>query len=153
MTQGERIADELRRSLSGPAWHGPSLDELLRDITAEQASWRAGDVHTIHELVLHISTWQRLALDALSGAPMPHDLPPAEDWREAGNWVSARNELEEMTNRLAGACSQLTDEQIARIVPGRDFSAYVLLHGVAQHHAYHGGQIAIIRKLLHANAL
>ena len=28
-TRGERIADEIGRALIGPAWHGPSLNELL----------------------------------------------------------------------------------------------------------------------------
>ena len=38
MTEIERIEDQLKRSLEGEAWHGPALEELLADVTAEQAA-------------------------------------------------------------------------------------------------------------------
>lgn len=37
MNEIERIEDQLRRSIEGAAWHGPALDELLLDLTAEEA--------------------------------------------------------------------------------------------------------------------
>ena len=37
MNQIELIADQLQRSYSGEAWHGPSVQELLTGVTAEKA--------------------------------------------------------------------------------------------------------------------
>jgi uncharacterized damage-inducible protein DinB len=34
------------------------------------------------------------------------------------------------------------------IVPGTQYSNYVLLHGVIQHNLYHAGQIALLKKIL-----
>lgn len=152
MTEGQKIADQLRRSLNGPAWHGPSLEEVLREVRPDLVDARNDDAHTIHELVLHIGTWQRFALDALSGIPMP-DPATSEDWREPRDWQAALHELREANERLAAACDAMPDEQLGATVPGRDYSVYVLLHGVAQHNAYHGGQIAINCKLLQQTAL
>ena len=32
------------------------------------------------------------------------------------------------------------------MVPGKDYSVYVLLHGAVQHMTYHTGQIALLKK-------
>lgn len=36
--------------------------------------------------------------------------------------------------------------------PGANMKHRVLVHGLAQHHAYHGGQIALLRRALEAAA-
>ena len=59
-TQSEaaRIADQLRRAFEGEAWHGDSLFEILKSVSAEQAAARPiKNGHTIWELVLHIAAW------------------------------------------------------------------------------------------------
>ena len=38
MTEIERIQDQLQRAHHGGAWHGPALNELLADVTPEQAA-------------------------------------------------------------------------------------------------------------------
>ena len=35
-----QLADEVRSALTGPAWHGPSLEENLAGLTPEQAAAR-----------------------------------------------------------------------------------------------------------------
>jgi hypothetical protein len=49
---------EIRRSLHGPAWHGPALLELLADVTPKKRM-RAlvADAHTIAELAEHALAW------------------------------------------------------------------------------------------------
>ena len=38
MKEPVRIADQLRRALRGPAWHGDSVAEILDGVTATQAA-------------------------------------------------------------------------------------------------------------------
>lgn len=58
MSKSGQIADELRRAFYGEAWHGDSLFEILRGVTAAQAAARPiTNAHSIWELVLHISAW------------------------------------------------------------------------------------------------
>jgi len=149
MSEAHRISDQLKRAMHGEAWHGPSIQELLAGVTAEQAAARpvAGG-HSIWELVLHITTWERTALRRLRGeATEPTD---AENWPVAAGgeaaWQEARAALERGNAALADAVRSLSDAELLAIVPGERYSVYVLLHGVVQHDLYHGGQIALLKK-------
>ena len=69
MREVDRIADQLKRAYAGPAWHGPSLSELLKEVDAQRAAAHPlPGTHSIWELVLHIAAWdtavsRRLARD------------------------------------------------------------------------------------------
>src|SRR5580765_3356876 len=66
MSELERIADQLRRTLEGEAWHGPAVLELLAGITPEQASARPIlGVRSIWQLVLHLGGAYRVVLRRL----------------------------------------------------------------------------------------
>ncbi len=147
MTEIERIADQLHRSYYGNAWHGPALEELLKDVAADRAARRAvPDGHTIGEIVLHISAWEIAAAAALSGTPMPA-VPWEGDWPKPGkNWEDARAQLKRATDDLESAVRKLSDARLPETVPGRQYSIYFLLHGIVQHNLYHAGQIALLKK-------
>lgn len=151
MSEGTRIADQLRRSQQGAAWHGPAWGELLKDVDATLAQRRPlAGAHNIWELVLHVTAWQSAAARALEGQPMPN-LAGTEDWPPAGNtqesWRQAVRGLESANQELAAAISALPDERLEEQVSGRDYSFYFLLHGVVQHNLYHAGQAALLKKL------
>lgn len=150
--EARRIADELRRSVSGPAWHGPALAELLADVRESEANLRpVAQGHTIHELVLHMTAWQEVAAGVLRGEPAP-EAPFDEDWptSEGRSWGTTVEHLLTSLQGLVHAVAAVGEEQLEATVMGRDYPVYVLLHGVAQHNAYHGGQIALLKKLLQA---
>ena len=48
--------------------------------------------------------------------------------------------------RLRDALRKLSDDDLEKIVAGREYSFYFMLHGVVQHFAYHTGQIALLKK-------
>ena len=148
ISETARIADQLRRSYYGRAWHGPALSELLSGVTAKQASGKpiaAG--HSIHELVQHAAFWQRLTLGALHGTPIPRD--ESADWPSTLDpWESALTELRRVTDDLAAAIDSFPTVKLENIVPGREYSFACLLHGIVQHNLYHAGQIAILKKAL-----
>jgi uncharacterized damage-inducible protein DinB len=148
ISETARIADQLRRSYYGRAWHGPALSELLSGVTAKQASAKpiaAG--HSIHQLVQHVTFWQRLTLGALHAAPIPRD--ESADWPATLDpWESALTDLRTITDELAAAIDSFPVVKLENIVPGREYSFAFLLHGVVQHNLYHAGQIAILKKAL-----
>ena len=141
-----RIADQLRRSYYGPAWHGPALSELLSGITVERAAIRPiAGVHSIHELVQHVAFWERLALGALHGSPMPAD--ESDDWPATLHPLDfALADLRAATDELTAAIESFPVSRLEDIVPGREYSFAFLLHGIVQHNLYHAGQIALLRK-------
>lgn len=143
-SETHRIADQLHRSWHGDAWHGPSLTELLADVDAASAAAKVGNVHNIWEIVLHLTTWNRLAAKAIRGAAIP-PWPFPEDWPAVeGDWTAAQNALGRAIEDLESASIMAPLEQT---VPGRDYNFYHLLHGIVQHNLYHAGQIALLKKL------
>ena len=58
MSQTSRLADQIRRSYYGEAWHGDSIEEILTGVNAEMAAAHPlKNAHSIWELVLHIAAW------------------------------------------------------------------------------------------------
>jgi hypothetical protein len=74
-----RLAAQLQAAMEGPAWHGPAVLELLRDVSAAQAVARPiPNAHTIWELALHLQGAYRLVLRRLRGEP--ERFTEADDW-------------------------------------------------------------------------
>jgi uncharacterized damage-inducible protein DinB len=133
-------------------WHGPSLSEVLRGVTHEQAAWRPiGSAHTIWELVLHIITWVDVPHERLRGAARK-DVDTGEDWPTPPNssadaWQASVKRLENRHRALAETVRALRDEQLDDRVVGHDYTIRDMLDGVVEHGTYHGGQIALLTKL------
>ena len=149
MSEARRIADQLKRSHHGPAWSGPALGELLQNVDRALAQQRfLPGAHNIWELVLHITAWQAAALCAVKGGTMP-ELDVHDDWPATGHaeqdWRDAVARLDHVNQELGAALSDFPDERLADKVPGRDYSFYFLLHGIAQHNLYHAGQMAMLK--------
>jgi hypothetical protein len=156
MSEAARIVDELARDHSGEPWHGSSVSEILRGITSAQAATRpiAGG-HTIWEIVLHMTSWKQEVRRRLNAPPAS---PEAGDWPPVGSqtaeaWDAAVAALGAAHDALMKDAALLSDEKL--FAPGVDprdretgagVSYYVLLHGLAQHDAYHAGQIALLKK-------
>lgn len=69
------------------------------------------------------------------------EMPEAENFPAfTGDWEAARETLFGETRALAAEIEGLRDEELTEFL-------YVLLHGSVQHHLYHAGQIALLRKL------
>lgn len=147
-----RIADQLRRAFAGDAWHGPSLRDLLADVTAAQAQARPlASGHNIWELVLHIDVYVHLAFEATQGIPMPRLYRTEKDWPAVaegsdGAWAGATGRLFQNAEGLAQAIEGFTDARLKDTVPGREYDFYYLFHGIVQHSLYHGGQIAMLKR-------
>jgi len=150
MTESKRIAGQLRRAYSGHAWHGPALRQLLRGVGARQAAARpVRNAHTIWELVLHITAWKRAVLRRTQGNAT--SLSPAENFpamprATTANWKKTQAALRVAQYDLRRAVSALPDSRLKKIVPGKRYSVYFMLHGLVQHDLYHAGQIALLKK-------
>jgi uncharacterized damage-inducible protein DinB len=150
MSEISRIRDQFRRSLEGNAWHGPALNEILEDVTAEMASAKPlPGAHSIWELVLHIAAWQSAAIRMLRTEAV--HLSDEEDWPEPAGGESWRDDVQKLRAthlELDASIAQLDDSKLNDPVAARDYNVYFLLHGIIQHGLYHGGQIALLKKAL-----
>ena len=153
---------EIRRSLHGPAWHGPALLELLADVTPKEAHTHVvADAHTIAEIAEHALAWieevmQRLG-GATAGTPVRGDWPEQHD-RSADAWRTRIDSLRTAGDELDALLATLPAERLLDVVATREPDVpdgggvrfTVMLQGIAQHNAYHGGQVALLKKALRA---
>jgi DinB superfamily len=148
-----RIADQLRRAFDGKAWHGPAVNELLSGTSAEQAcAHPVAGAHSIFELVLHVEEGIELARGAVNGAALPSPTPFEVDWppvKDSGSaaWIQSVTRMLAAKNGLGQLIERFGDAHLSETVPGRQYDFYFLFHGVIQHSLYHGGQIALLKKI------
>jgi uncharacterized damage-inducible protein DinB len=150
MTETERLLDQYDRIMNGQAWHGDPVWKILDGILPDQAATRLhANTHTIWELVAHMTFWETVVYRRLNGLPVelreelnfPAMLEPTMD-----NWNSTLAELRRSNADFRTAVSRLEPARLDQITSAGNKSAYVEVHGVIQHHLYHAGQIAILRR-------
>lgn len=152
MSEIPRILDQMDRTFSGDAWHGPSLTVLLDGISAEDASRHpVAQAHSIWEIVHHVRAWNAIVQQRLrneSVDPTPEmDWPPVWEVTESA-WKRALDDLRESRERLRLAVEQLSESHLDEKPGNSRYSCYVMLHGLVQHDLYHAGQIAVLKKAL-----
>jgi uncharacterized damage-inducible protein DinB len=150
MDESTRIADQAQKMFEGGAWHGPSVLELLADVSPEMAAaYPIPGAHSIWELVLHLIATQDALLKRIEGVPaglktedfwLP--VPPVSE----AAWRETIEQLKQQELELRTAIGSFPDSRLeALLVPGGS-SAYNNFHGHIQHNAYHAGQIALLKK-------
>ena len=146
-----RLANHIKRTFTGPMWHGPALVQVLADVTHEQAAAHPiAGAHSIWEIVLHLAAWAEIAKARLHGDRMA-DPPPEEDWPPVANtgaadWKAATDRLHAGYLELARDVRKLDDAAIGATLAGLEYTASNMLHGVIEHGTYHAGQIVLLAK-------
>lgn len=154
------LLDALDRALAGDPWHGTALDRLLRDVPADAArATPVAGAHSIWAITLHCAAWTDEVAQRLAGEP-PSE-PRWGDWPAVppdggdAEWHEARARLADAHARARAALlardeAHLRDE----VGDGRDpalgtgLTHAAMVAGLVQHHAYHGGQVALLRRAL-----
>ncbi|MBI5169991.1 MAG: DinB family protein [Candidatus Eisenbacteria bacterium] len=155
MNEPRRIADQIRRSVHGPAWSGPSLLEALEGVSAKHAAARPiAGWKSIWELTLHAVVWQDAVRAHLAGRwPKivlggPRDWPPQPARPTAAAWAAALAKLKRSNRALEQAAAKFPAAKLDHPLKEGATSAYVQLHGAVQHNLWHGGQIVALKRAL-----
>src|SRR5262249_15542045 len=145
--------DELHRAYDGNCWHGPPLREVLQGVTAEAAARKHPPlVHSIWAIVNHLAAWVEVVVLRITErragtGPGTREFPPVPP-TSTDAWHASLAELERQQGQLRQVVAALDPARLDEIVPGKDYPVSVMLHGTAQHFAYHAGQIALLKKLV-----
>jgi uncharacterized damage-inducible protein DinB len=154
------LVDQLERAHAGDPWHGSSRASLLADVAADEARRRpATGVHSIWELVLHMTAWTREVARRLEGhaasEPAMGDWPAPPATLDERAWRTAVQGLDDAHVSLRNAVAALDPSRLTMPVNderNRELGTGVTLaqtiNGLVQHDAYHSAQIAIAKKLL-----
>ena len=109
-------------------------------LEASASSWKTGS--RIFATVILRDINERRAIEI----PDNGDFPTVtESSPEA--WAEALRELDRQHARLTEAVAGLDEAALGESVAGEPYSTAHMIRGVAQHMAYHAGQIALLRKL------
>ena len=152
------LIDDLERGYDGDAWHGPPLRKVLDGVTAEAASARPiPGGHSIWEIVVHLSSWDDVIARRIEEGRAVEEPDggnfPAVAGAGPEAWDRALSELARQHERLVRIVSGLDAASLREPVAGKGYSVAHMIRGVAQHMAYHAGQVALIRKLVEGRDL
>lgn len=147
----QRIAEMLNTAFHGGAWHGPSVMEATKGLSPKEASYKFPSLHTIAELVYHMTSWRLFAVNRMQG----DESYTIDDKKNFGNTPKVDAfELETLLMELSLSQDELMKELkkkedafLDEIVPGSEYSFYTLIHGIIQHDIYHTGQIMLLKKM------
>jgi hypothetical protein len=114
--------------------------------------------HTIAELALHALAWieevTRRVAGADNGEPARGDWPTVPEL-DSPLWTGIKGDIAgagSILDSLLAATPHARLNELARRVGGElppdPISYETMLHGLAQHNAYHGGQISMLKRAL-----
>ena len=148
------IADQIRLAFWGESWHGPSVREVLADVSADDAAAHPiAGAHSIWEIVLHLTGGYILVLRRVRGERA--QLSPEEEWPpmpacSSEAWRESQQALEELNQQLQRAVRAFPVERLLQQL-GSEYSAYTQFAGTPQHDLYHAGQVVLLKKALAAS--
>lgn len=157
MDEIERIADQLARAFEGDPWWGPNTRDVVDGLTAAQAAHRPiAEAHSIWEIALHATAWNREVLRRLQSGvarePADGDWPATPEPSDE-NWQATVDGLEASYRELHAAIRAFPASRLEAILGdardrplGSGVSFYVLMHGAVQHLVAHTAQMSLLRK-------
>lgn len=138
------------KTYNGPAWHGPSVKEVLKDISYEDALKTVGNAHNIAEVVFHMIAWRNFLINNLKGQEN-YDVSDTENFQQfeqisESEWIALKDRLENSQEELQELLSKVDDDILNQKIGMRNYNFYTLMHGVIHHDLYHLGQIILLKK-------
>ncbi|HLI63300.1 MAG TPA: DinB family protein [Terriglobales bacterium] len=151
MSEIQRVLDHYDGVLRGEAWHGDPVWEVLAGISPQQAAARvAPSVHTIWEIVMHMTFWENVAAQRLAGlrAGLVEELNfPAMPAANEDNWHNTLDQLRAADHAFRQALAALDAGKFDELSAAGKRTFYDEAHGLLEHHVYHLGQIALLKKM------
>jgi uncharacterized damage-inducible protein DinB len=146
-TEVQNILKLLTSTFEKNAWHGPSVKQVLGEITSEQAQKKLGHTHSIIELVAHMTSWRIYVIKKLEGESN-YEVKEAMNFPIATDWTKTLDDLYLSQLHLVDSLKNFPSSRLSDIVPqsSNSYTFYTLLHGIIHHDLYHIGQIALIKK-------
>lgn len=156
MSELKRILNHYDGVLNGDAWHGDAIWNILEHVPAQTAAARplpAG--HTIWELVSHMTFWESVVTRRLAGlrAGLVEELNfPAMPAASEENWQKTLHEFRASNHAFHEALAKLDPAKLEQLTAAGKRTYYDEVHGIIEHHVYHLGQIAMLKKALDPKA-
>jgi len=153
------IISSLHSVVEGEPWFGKPVMTLLQEVNPAIVYKKPNeDSHSLIELLYHMINWAEFALRRIEGEE-DHDIAQSEkmDWRTIDRnnhtWEKAVAQFKVTNDLIIEALQSKDDDFLVEKVDYREYNFRFLLNGLIQHHIYHAGQIAYLRKMLVAEVI
>lgn len=155
MTHNTEFIIELETVHAGDPWHGANTMHILSRVPFEHVNVRPDRYgHTIAELVKHMIVWKSFVIRMLEGdTEYRIELNTDQDWPPVTisteeEWRTLVQDFDDVHHELLDSVRSFPHAKLDDHVGSRPFTYRFLLHGITHHEIYHGGQIAILTKVL-----
>jgi uncharacterized damage-inducible protein DinB len=150
----QTIVSELQNVNSGEPWFGRAVYEILDEVEPTTAFMKPNNTeHSQIELLYHMITWSEFTLARIEKDQI-RDMAAFEklDWRKIDaskhSWIKGLAIFKSVNKKIIDSLQKKTDDFLEEKVDYRKYNFRFLINGLIQHHIYHLGQIAYLRKLL-----
>lgn len=151
MDYARHLSGRLRRTITGPMWHGPSLREALEGMTAADAVERPiGSMKTMWDIVQHVTARAERARLRMDGLAL-EEPTPEEDWPRipipctTEAWDDSKVRMANAYRSMAVRVCEVLSKGFLTVVEKQAYNVATMADGVAEHGAYHAGQLVILR--------
>jgi uncharacterized damage-inducible protein DinB len=148
------IISGLQSVTNGEPWFGRSVYQILNEIDPSIVYKKPNEnSHSLIELLYHMNTWTEFTLKRIEKDSI-QDMAAFEkmDWREIDpaihSWEKGLVEFKSLNKNIILLLNKKDDAFLQEPVEYRKYNFEVLLNGLIQHHIYHLGQVAYVKKLL-----
>ncbi len=148
------IIHSLKEIMNGQPWYGPPVMVILNDIDPFTVYKKpAGASHSLIDILYHMVTWTVFTVDQLE-KDKTTDMSDFEalDWRtidpKEHTWDKGLAQFKAANEHIIELLENKEDDFLEEIVDFRTYNFRYLLNGLIQHHIYHLGQIAYVRKII-----
>ncbi|NIG56358.1 DinB family protein [Chitinophaga sp. Cy-1792] len=150
MSFTKHVANSLESLYNGEPWMGVTYKEHLVRIDADLAVKRFGESNCIWQIVSHVIYWHQRVTRYMHNDPPEQDgdLPDfyLPDNHGPDNWHATLGRLEHSFRDTAATIRAFPEAELFDAFPGTDNPAIYYLQGLAEHDAYHLGQIVLLHK-------
>ena len=113
--------------------------EAAAGLTAEQAAWSDGKNHSVGQLMQHLVFWNSQMLAQYKGEKPAQPGDNNETFKfDPKDWDKVVKQFDEVMTQIESQASSADDAKLQKMAP--------TLARIAQHNAYHIGEIVMVRK-------
>jgi hypothetical protein len=132
------LLQQLRETHDQKNWF-VSGKEAMAGLTPKQAAWTDGKNHSVGQLVQHLFYWNNSNLARFKGEH-PQDAADNNDTFkfDPKDWDATQKKFDDVMKQLEDVVQSADDATLAKMAP--------TIARIAQHNAYHLGEIVMVRK-------
>jgi len=153
MESSKQLAQRFRELFLNGTWiANTNYQELLSEISWQQATQKISSLNTIAILTFHINYYVEGVLKVFEGGTL--DIKDkysfdAPEIKSKEDWITLKNSLLKNTEAYAKHIESMSEAQLEAIFVDKKYGSFRRnIEGLIEHSYYHFGQMSLIKKMV-----